>query len=152
MSSWRLIPIPSFCERLIGFSIPIDDTVLAVSYEGHHLIRLRPQVSIETDEEFNEYDLFDHNTGRCQYQGQEWNIIGLYPGQPITNGWPGETLLLDKESNTIAVRREGVFVWKEEFENFSGDWSAATFSPDGRYIVLGCPYDFDFRVWERVMV
>ena len=25
----------------------------------------------------------------------------------------------------------------------------AVVSPDGRYIVLGCPYDFDFMVLER---
>lgn len=34
------------------------------------------------------------------------------------------------------------------YQNFSGDWAAATFSPDGQFILLGCPYDFDFRVWR----
>jgi hypothetical protein len=34
------------------------------------------------------------------------------------------------------------------YENFSGDWAVATFSPDGRSIALGCPYDFDVVVLE----
>jgi hypothetical protein len=37
-----------------------------------------------------------------------------------------------------------------KYENFSGDWAIATYSPDGRYILLGCPYDFDFIALERV--
>jgi hypothetical protein len=36
-----------------------------------------------------------------------------------------------------------------KYANFSGAWAAATFSTDGKYVVLGCPYDFDFVVLER---
>jgi hypothetical protein len=36
-----------------------------------------------------------------------------------------------------------------KYKNFSGGWAAATFSPEARYILLGCPYDFDFVVLER---
>ena len=86
---------------------------------------------------------------RYQREGKEWEIIGLYPGRPVLNGRDGEHLVLDAEAETVSVVKGGQEVWSSPFENFSGDWAAATFSQDGRFIVLGCPYEFDFRVWER---
>ena len=147
--AWQQRPVPGICERMIGFSVPQDGTVLVVSYEGMHLVRLGPPVTVETDEEHAEYDLYDPDAGVCRYRGKEWDIIGLYPGRPLLTGRDGEQLVLDAEAETVSVVRGGRAVWSSAFENFSGDWAAATFSPDGRFIVLACPYDFDFRVWER---
>ncbi len=149
VADWRQLAIPRICERVIGFSVPQDDTVLVISYEGMHLIRLSPQVTVETDPEYREYDLYDEVSGVCRYRGREWDIIGLFPGRPILAGREGEELVLDADAETLSVVKGGQVVWRSRYENFSGDWAAATFSPDGRYIVLGCPYDFDFRVFER---
>jgi len=85
-------------------------------------------------------------------QADRLQIIGLFPGRPLLDGRDGERLVLDAAGLTVTVVRNGGVVWSSAFENFSGDWAAATFSPDGRFIVLGCPYDFDFRAWERVAV
>lgn len=82
-------------------------------------------------------------------QGKDWQIIGLEPGRPLLTSPQGEWLELDDQANTISVVVGGEEVWSSPFENFSGDRAAATFSPDGQFIVLGCPYDFDFRVWQR---
>jgi hypothetical protein len=147
--AWRQLPVPEICERMIGFSVPQDDIVLVVSYEGMHLVRIGSPVSVETDSEYAEYDLYDPDEGICHYKGRAWNIIGLYPGRPHLTGRDGEQLVLDVEAETVSVVQGGELVWSSGFENFSGDWAAATFSLDGRFIVLGCPYDFDFRVWER---
>jgi hypothetical protein len=147
---WRRLPVPYICERMLGFSVPQDDTVLVVSYEGTHLVRLPPTDAVETDPEYTEYDLYDPDAGVCRYRGRAWDIIGLFPGRPLLDGRDGERLVLDAAGLTVSVVRGGVPVWSSGFENFSGDWAAATFSPGGRFIVLGCPYDFDFRVWERV--
>jgi hypothetical protein len=146
---WRQLPVPGICERMIGFSVPQDDTVLVVSYEGMHLVRLDPPVTVESDREYAEYDLSDPAAGVCRYRGKEWDIIGLCPGRPILTSPGGEQLVLDAEAEAVSVVQGGEVVWSSAFENFSGDWAAATFSPDGRFIVLGCPYDFDFRVWAR---
>jgi hypothetical protein len=146
---WRRLAVPGICERMIGFSVPEDDSVLVVSYDGIHLVRLAEPVTVETDSEYREYDLYDPNTGVCRYRGHEWNIIGLCPGRPILTGLDGEVLVLDPVAETVSVRRNGKAVWSSNYENCSGDWAAVTFSPNGRFIVLGCPYDFDFRVWER---
>lgn len=75
--------------------------------------------------------------------------MGLHPGRPILAGRDGEQLVLNAKAATLSVVQDSVVVWSSGFENFSGDWAAATFSDDGRFIVLGCPYDFDFRVFER---
>jgi hypothetical protein len=146
---WRRLSVPAICERMIGFSVPQDDAVLVVSYEGMHLLRLGQPVTVETDQDYAEYDLYDADAGVCAYRGKEWTIIGLYPGRPIHTGIAGERLVLDAAKETISVIRSGEEVWLSPFENFSGDWVAATFSQDRRFIVLGCPYDFDFRIWQR---
>jgi hypothetical protein len=149
MTTWRRLPVPPICERMIGFSVPQDGTVLVVSYEGMHLVRLGPPISVETDPEHGEYDLYDPDSGICHYLGKDWDIIGLHLGRPILTGCGGERLVVDAGAETLSVVKEGEAVWSSSFENFSGDWVTATFSPDGRFIVLGCPYDFDFRVFER---
>jgi len=149
-ANWRQLLVPEICERMIGFSVPQDDTVLVVSYEGMHLIRLQTAVTVETDTEHAEYDLYDSDSGICNYKGKKWSIVGLHLGRPITNGRDGEQLVLNTVTETVSVIKNDAEVWSSEFKNFSGDWAAATFSPDGRFIVLGCPYGFDFRVWERV--
>jgi hypothetical protein len=146
---WRQVEVPGICERMIGFSIPQDDKVLVVSYEGTHLLHLTNPVTVEHDDEYAEYDIYDPSTGNCLYKGKKWKIIGLYPGQPLLESLYGERLQLDALRECIAVVKGDEELWSSPFENFSGDWVAVTFSPDGRFIVLGCPYDFDFRVWER---
>ena len=135
---------------MIGFSVPQGDTVLIVSYEGMHLVRLGTPVTVETDEEHREYDLCPPDAGVCRYRGREWNMIGLYPGSPILTGRDGERLVLNIEAEKVVVFHGDDEDWSSAYENFSGDWATVTFSPDGRYIVLGCPYGFDFRVWERI--
>ena len=149
---WQQLAVPAICERMIGFSVPQNATVLVVSYEGMHLVRLNTPITVETDEEYFEYDLFNHNTGIAEYRGREWNIIGLYPGHPTVATVDGELLQLDTKAKTVYVVKDGKVIWQSKFKNFSGDWVATTFSLDGRYIVLGCPYDFDFRVWERLTI
>jgi hypothetical protein len=134
---------------MIGFSIPHDNTVLVVSYEGVHLLRLGPEITVETDGRFKEYGVYDPDSGLARYEGKEYRIIGLHDGEPILDQPDGEILLLDAASETLAVVRKGQTLFSMKYTNFSGDWAAATFSPDGRYIVLGCPYDVDFVVLQR---
>jgi hypothetical protein len=135
---------------MIGFSIPQDGTVLVVSYEGMHLVRLGPPVNVETDDTYCEYDLYAPATGICRYRDRDWQIIGLHPGRPLLTSPQGEWLELDEKGETVSVLVSGEPVWSSPFKNFSGDWAAATFSPDGQFMILGCPYGFDFRVWQRV--
>ena len=147
--TWQRIPVPGICERMIGFSVPQENSVLVVSYEGTHLVRLTSPVTVQTDDAYCEYDLYEPATGIARYRDRDWQIVGLHPGRPLLTSPQGEWLELDEKADTVSVLVGGEEVWSSPFENFSDDWAAATFSPDGRFIVLGCPYDFDFRVWER---
>src|SRR5262245_36316441 len=129
--AWRQLPVPGICERMIGFSVPQDDIVLVVSYEGTHLVRLGQPVTVDTAPEHAEYCLYDPDTGVCRYRGKEWEIIGLHPGRPILAGPDSEQLIMDAEGEMVSVVKGGQEIWSSTFENFSGDWAAATFSPDG---------------------
>lgn len=149
MSAWRQVSVPPICERMIGFSVPQNGEVLVISYEGTHLLRLGSDVTVETDDEFTEYDIYDPDSGVARYSGKKYQIIGLHGGSPLLNSPNGERLALDADVETLSVMQNGETVFTMPYKNFSADWAAATFSPDGRYIVLGCPYDFDFIVLER---
>jgi hypothetical protein len=106
-------------------------------------------VTVETDREFAEYDIYNPDIGVAIYRGKEYRIIGVHGGSPILESPRGEKLVLDTEEESLSVVQNGAHVFATQYENFSGDWAAATFSSDGRYIVLGCPYDFDFVLLER---
>jgi hypothetical protein len=134
---------------MIGFSVPQNDAVLIISYQGMHLLRLGTSITVETDPAYSEYDLYDPKTGVCNYRDLNWDIIGLFPGRPLHSNPYGERLQLDTEAETVSVIQGDGTCWSITYENFSGDWAAATFSPNGQFLVLGCPYDFDFRVFER---
>ena len=152
MPQWRQISVPPICERAIGFSVPSENKVLVISYEGTHLLNLGASITVETDESFREYDIYDHDGGTANYRGKEYIIIGLYGSrESILRSPQGEMLVLDTTAETLSVLKDRSSSWQTRYENFSGDWAAATFSPDGHYIVLGCPYDFDFRVFERML-
>ena len=120
-----------------------------ISYEATHVVHLGATITVETDEEFAEYDIYDRDVGTATYRGREYQIIGLHDGAPLLDSPMGERLVLDVKAQVLAVARGSTTVFSRRYENFSGSWAAATFSPDGRYIVLGCPYDFDFVVLER---
>ena len=83
MDEWRRLVIPPICERLIGFSVPQDGEVLVISYEGMHIIRLGPAVTVETDDRVAEYDLYDPATGVVRYRNKVYQIIGLHRGHPL---------------------------------------------------------------------
>lgn len=146
---WRALTVPYIGERVIGFSIPQDDTMLVVSYDGMYLVRFGPPIVVETDIKRSQYDLYDPAAGVCRYQEMEWSIIGLHADRPLVEGRDGERLELDAAKRTLSVVKKGRPIWSTVFENSSGDWAVATFSPDSRFIVLGCPYGFDFQIWMR---
>jgi hypothetical protein len=134
---------------MIGFSVPHEGEILVISYEGVHLLRLGNEIKVQTDDEFAEYEIYDPDTGVARYQGESYQIIGLHGGKPLLESPAGETLRLNTKKQTLLITRENQAVFSMKYSNFSGDWAATTFSTDGRYVVLGCPYDFDFVVLER---
>lgn len=156
MQLWHQLVVPDFCERMIGFSIPNERELLLVTYDGLKIMHLTKPISIRDVREPHPYYehcephfVYNHQTKCVEAEGKIWQMLGLHPGEPLMTRPNGDQLQLNERDLTISVTRGGKPIWLSSYENFSGDWVAATFSPDDWYIVLGCPYDFDFRVWER---
>jgi hypothetical protein len=123
---------------------------LLVSNEGVHLLKLDSEITVESNLEFDQFDNYDPHSGVASYREKDFQIIGLHGGNPILKSGLGEILVLGDNSETLSLSQNAEVVFSMTYKNFSGDWRAATFSPDGRYIVLACPYDFDFVVPERI--
>ena len=134
---------------MIGFSVPQKDRILVVSYEAMHTVHLGSDVRVETDHTSKEYDRYDPDSGLARYGSRDYAIIGLHGGRPLLASPQGESLRLDEQEGTLSVLRDRAAVYEREYKNASGDWAAATFSPDGTFIALGCPYGIDFMVLER---
>jgi hypothetical protein len=92
METWQQLAVPGICERMIGFSVPQNDIVLIISYEGMHLLRLGTPVAVETDPEYSEYDLYDPVRGVARYRdgsgtSSACSLAGrTFPGVRA-NGW-----------------------------------------------------------------
>jgi hypothetical protein len=68
MSKWKRLRVPPICERVVGFSVPQSGEVLVISYEGMHLLHLANEITVTTDDQFAEYDLYDPDSGKANYQ------------------------------------------------------------------------------------
>ena len=151
-STWRAKETPNFCERMIGFSVPnASRDVLLICYDGLKIMNLSNPITVRSLPVPSGYDPFDFypESSMLTIENHDWQIIGLEPGNPIAVRPNGQKLSVDETKLEISIADGGTTIWSDSYENFSGDWVAATFSSDDWYIVLGCPYDFDFRVWER---
>lgn len=141
---WKKIELPGyFFERMIGFSLPLDDKVIVISYSAIHVVDLHKPDQILDDSRYRGGgDLYDKRTQTLAYNSKTFTILGLYGGQPLLENDQGEYLLLDPEGERLEVRdSKGVVSLGFDFEDLSGDWAYATFSIDYRYILLGLPYD-----------
>ncbi|NUP09161.1 MAG: hypothetical protein HOW73_24180 [Polyangiaceae bacterium] len=148
---WTPVVVPPFCERLIGFSVPVDGRSLVLSYEAVHILTLGDSLRVDTDDTLAEYDIYDPEVGIATYHDTTYSILGLHGGRALSRSPTGAVLMLDQDKQVLTVTSDDVIELTCDYQNFSGDWAAATFSPDGAYILLGCPCDFDFRVWKRAI-
>ena len=154
-SNWTPKEVPRFHERLVAFSVPSENRqVLLLCYNELKIMDLSDPPSVRTLPVSYGYDPFSFlpESSILNFMDQQWHLIGLEPGAPIVSRPNGQKLIVDEPRLEISVVDGNGPVWSDNYENFSDDWVAATFSPDYRYIVLGCPYDFDFRVWECQLI
>lgn len=147
MSAWQSVPLPSICERAIAVSIPRNNQFLVVSYEGMHLVTFYPTPSVETDTSLPEYAAYNTETHTATFHDTAYPMIGLHGGHPRLNSQLQETLEIRGEQ--LAIRSQDGTVLTRPFKNFSGDWVTATFSDDDAFVLLACPYDFDFVLLRR---
>ena len=145
------ITIPAFCDRVLGFSVPESTTVWAMSRQGLHKIELGLKTTVETNPTHAEdYEIFDTESNILDYKGKRHLMLGENGGEPILQSTVRHTLRRGP-LGTVSARGEswetfdvlgadGKVVQQLRFPDTSGDWCYATFSEDGRYVVIGVPH------------
>jgi len=144
---WTQISLPAqFCERIWGFSIPIDDTLVVISSEGVHTIDLKNPGKVSHDYTHPEgRGVYDDRKDILQYGGRQFKVLGGELGgstQPILESTSGEQIWFNHAQQFFVIKQKnGETALEYHFKDFSGDWGEITFSEDEKYIVLGMPYD-----------
>ena len=142
---WRQIILPSgIFERIIGFSLPINEQVAVIAYDAIYLVKLDTQDEFVRDTLHPEgRDIYDEHRQLLAYHDQVFGILGLHGGNPLLESKYGESISIDKEQEVLRVQEKGGNIALEfTFEDFSGDWVCASFSKDSNFLLLGMPYDF----------
>ena len=141
LSRWVQVKLPHIFERMLGFSLPVNGNIAIISYEGIHVVNVEGAVTARHDRTKPEGgDLYDDKRGVLNYNGVEYNILGVYGGKGILESETGEKLHLDLTRGRFVVSEEiGNTTISYSFKDMSGDWAKLTFSEDSRYILLGMP-------------
>lgn len=138
---WRQIPLVGFqFERLIAFSLPVADRIALIAYDGVVVLGLDGR-AIYTKTTVTDSDVPDTSSSRATVKGVEYATLGLHGGTPILES-SGRRLDLDRVRAELTVRVQGQIEFEFRFKDMSGDWMHASFSRDGRHVLLGAPYDF----------
>ena len=142
---WEAVRLPKYIsERFIGFSLPLDNEIALISYEAIHIVDISSGEIVVNDNSVPEGgELFDKSKNILSYIDKTYTIYGLFGGEPILHSPKGEELLMDNEELIIKVQEKtGQISFQFHYEDLSGDWCFGTFSKDGKYVLLGLPYDF----------
>lgn len=150
---WEKLKLPFFCERMYAFSIPQQDTLWVIDYDQLFHVTLIPEISISTAlqgaEELNK--VFDDDRSILVIDGKIYPMLGLYGGVPILSNQFGDQLSLQPcQDRLVVLNNERQVKQVIEFSDLSGDWRWATFSSDGRYLLIGVPYDLYVYQWATV--
>ena len=136
--------MPKFiAERIIGVSIPLENELVLISYEGIHFLNLLNPDVVMIDKSLPEGgELFDRERSILSYRDQTYQILGLFGGNPILKNLKEESLLIDTSKQILSVNdAKGIKNFEFQYEYISGDWCSGTFSDYGRYILLCLPYE-----------
>ena len=160
---WVRLGLPrQHWERMLGFSIPERQELVIVTYDGIARLNLETLKQAAFDDRYPEGEgIYELASSELRYDGQTYQIVGVYGGTPLLQNSLGERIVLgveeeeeekdtpdgrhvkatSAESTLLIQDQDGNPSFEFTFQNFSRDWQRATFSRDGRYVVLGMPYD-----------
>jgi hypothetical protein len=153
MTIWREVDLRGIYlgDRIIGFSVPVERRIAIISYEGVSILDVNepPTLLVVDTSQPEGGDRYDQSQQVLTQGTETFPILGLFGGVPILRNDYGEEAFLGTTKDVLQVRDAGQhIVLAFEFEDLSGDWRYATFSPDGTVLVLGVPYDL--HVFHRV--
>jgi hypothetical protein len=146
---WKPVILPYIFERMIGFAVT-NERVVIVSYEGIHSINLvSPTHEVIHDSDHPEGgEFYNHAQNILTYQNLDYSLYGLHGGNPKNAGRFGERLVLNQQEELLIFNAANEELFKFKYQDLSGDWAFATFTPDDKFVVLGLPYDI--YVFERI--
>ena len=141
-------------ERLVGFSIPVDNSVVVISYDEVQLLKLRlgqvlqiENVQIDRNGIFP-FSTYNEEKKSIDINGVRHDMLGIFGGSPILSSAKQDTLSIDPHNQRLIARDVlGQEILSFAYDDLSGDWQLATFSADSRYIVLGMPYEW--HIWYQ---
>jgi hypothetical protein len=137
------------CERLIGFSIPVENEVAVISYESIHIVPLTQPRIIRNYEDFAEGgDAYDSRNQILHFHDRCYSMLGLHGGTPKLGSRNGERLIFSSDNQFQVLDPHGNEIFRHQFNDLSGDWKFITLSEDDNYILLGLPYSL--QIFQRV--
>jgi hypothetical protein len=134
MSVFQKLPLPTFTERLYGFTIPHAGIIYACDHDESFRISLNgvPRVEVLDSKPYDFIASFD-------------NALGIPGGTPLLRFNHVEVdYHFDGRPGTVTISvRHGDQTENVNFRTLSGDWFVATLSTCGKYLVLADPYLFE---------
>jgi hypothetical protein len=139
---WNEIKLNQQWERMLGFTLPINDRVIVIAYDGLDVIDLHsPQHEAFDDRHPEGKGVYDWRTQVLDYESLRYQVLGLFGGEPLQKSKYGERLMVDTANEVLLIQdASGVATLTYHYIDASGDWLAVTFSPDSEYVLLGVPY------------
>ncbi|MHC2330990.1 hypothetical protein [Bradyrhizobium sp. USDA 4454] len=131
----KRINLPFISDRYIGFTIPEGGTYYICDHDAVWLITLAPELIVhETD--INPYNFVE---GRRDFLGLVFD--GLEANAPLLRvGQNTIAYVFDPEADKVVVKYVVAGQGGEiEFPIFSQYWFSASFSDDGRHLILAEP-------------
>lgn len=149
---WDKIAFDQQWERMLGFTLPVNDRLIVIAYDGLDVIDLHnPRHSVFDDRYPEGKGVYEWGTQVLDYGGLRYRVLGLFGGEPLLKSKYGEAFMVDTANELLTVYdASGVPTLTHHYVDASGDWLSATFSSDSNYVLLGIPYVlYAFRRIER---
>lgn len=139
---WTRIAFDQQWERMLGFTLPDNDRLIVIAYDGLDIIDLHnPRHSVFDDRYPEGKDVYDWRTQVLEYEGMRYRVLGLNGGEPLLKSKYDETLMVDTANELLTVYdASGVATLTHHYLDASRDWLSATFSLESDYVLLGIPY------------
>ncbi|MBS0384142.1 MAG: hypothetical protein JSS00_02195 [Proteobacteria bacterium] len=135
----RRLPLakPRESDRMVGFTIPAGGAFYICDHDEVWRATIVPNPTIQATE-CAPYKFIE---GRTDFLGLVFK--GLPKNSPLFRVGKNEIAFnFDPKSDIATVNYSvGGQTGQIEFRTLSGDWFAASFSDDGRFLVLADPYD-----------
>ena len=139
------LTIPPESDRIIGFTIPKAESFYMCDHDEVWRVSIGAAPSLEV----TEHESYEFVAGRTDFLGLVFK--GFSKNAPLLRVGQNEIAYdFNPKKDFVAVNykitgRSG----RIDFRILSGDWFAASFSDDGRYLVIAEPYGIELYALDE---